>query len=700
MFAKLLAEAIADSVVSVGICERADEIVAEAEYLLAESLGWFLKHPNWPSDLASGGIPLEVSVAIANNGNPSIRYAVDVADHRHGIAGNWSRYIDYAEHIMGIAIDQTPQLWGLLAKHLDGISATSNTRVVHGVGYVSSEFKRASLYFSTRWLSYAELENRFANYTSAIDRTLDKYGGSQPPFVEWIAYDFDEGEIVRTKFYWQLSPTDQTKQLSDVAGQHPDLAAAGKVFEHFLASSNSRRVEHSLGLQLSFNQEAELLRQNIMFSCKNLGLDQPQSLLDLIVYLSNTFSLNLCPLYIVLHVFSEYKIQLKPTLFAIGHGEPCPSVSFYFCPVLEQVPFKIPVEGTISLPWAVSEKTNAPYTTSTGDKVESRLELINEMLARATDYILRKRETDGYWVDFALPQGTSDEWVTAYITATLSNDPVLRNNLTSSVGWLQRRFRPGEGWGYNRNTIADADSTALSLLALHRMGVPLPEGARDALLRYRLHSGGYSAYTEWDLDHEHGTGPAEITSVVLLAQLETGLIEADVIYDAVMNLVSQQRDEGGWNAFWWKDDLFATYRTLQALNAFVRFATLGKGSDQLPSNVVESAAKAVRDARPSVSAHATPDEPFILGLWLSSWFAAHGNVYYPSVDRILYHLRSQQQEDGRWLSVPIRRIARTKLLRPWARSDSGRLYLDSRCLITTTTVIEGLRALRRALKVT
>ena len=63
-------------------------------------------------------------------------------------------------------------------------------------------------------------------------------------------------------------------------------------------------------------------------------------------------------------------------------------------------------------------------------------------------------------------------------------------------------------------------------------------------------------------------------------------------------------------------------------------------------------------------------------------------------------LLSMQQDDGGWLSVPIRRVARTKLLRQWARSDSGSLYLDSQCLVTTSTVIEGVRAVRQALKAT
>ena len=105
MFAKLLAEAVADSFVSVGIAERADEVTDEVECLLAEPLGLFFEHPNWPSAATPGGFPFEFSVAIANNTGPVIRYAVDVTDHRRGLAGNWNRYLECAKRIVDVATD-------------------------------------------------------------------------------------------------------------------------------------------------------------------------------------------------------------------------------------------------------------------------------------------------------------------------------------------------------------------------------------------------------------------------------------------------------------------------------------------------------------------------------------------------------------------------------------------------------------------
>jgi hypothetical protein len=228
------------------------------------------------------------------------------------------------------------------------------------------------------------------------------------------------------------------------------------------------------------------------------------------------------------------------------------------------------------------------------------------------------------------------------------------------------------------------------------VGAVVPEGAREALLRYRLPSGGYRAYVNWNLDYERGDGAPEVTSVVLLAQLCSGPAKSDVIHDPVSNLISMQREDGGWNAFWWKHDLFATHRVLRALNAVTEYAR--SEANPIAATITELAADRALAGRRSVGAQTITNEPFLLGLWLSSWFAAQGSVYHTSAYRILRSLHLQQQKSGRWLAVPIKRIARTKLLRQWARSDSGKLYLDSGCLITSATVIEGLLALRKALK--
>jgi hypothetical protein len=104
---QLVAEAIADSAVALGIRDRADTIADEMQGLIALPFDWFRQHSNWPSGLSECGVPFEFSIALDHDSNASIRYAVDCTDHRQGLAGNWSRYLDYSARITGF---DPPQL--------------------------------------------------------------------------------------------------------------------------------------------------------------------------------------------------------------------------------------------------------------------------------------------------------------------------------------------------------------------------------------------------------------------------------------------------------------------------------------------------------------------------------------------------------------------------------------------------------------
>ncbi|MFX0208562.1 MAG: prenyltransferase/squalene oxidase repeat-containing protein [Candidatus Hodarchaeota archaeon] len=698
MVAKFLVDAIANSVISLAIREHVDEVINEIESVLLDPLNLFFKYSHWPSTLTFHGVPVELSIGIKNDSNHSFRYVVDIADYSQGMVNNWVRSLRFAKEITGIATDKFPQLWELFTKHMDGIPNLIGTTVYGGIGYSCFGLKKAELYFFKNWSSNAEFEERFPNYSSAMDRFLNLDGGPNKFKLEALEYEFTEtGEMTSTKFLGWLDYKNSKSQFSEVAGHHPNLTFAGKVFDHFRTFTDVYQYPNSIALQLSLDQYRELHPRKIFFPCYAWSWISPNGFLDLVRYLMKTFSISLWQLLAVHDIFSEYKIPLHPTWVSIGPGESHPSIGFYFCPILEGVTFTNPAGLSVALPRIFTQKTKDRGTTITRDQMFGRLERIDEMISRGTDYILGMKETDGCWVDFILPHGMSDEWVTAYTTAALSKSPSLHHHLKVSIKWLQERFRPSEGWGYNRNTPTDADSTALAFLALHRMNVPLPEDAHTTLLRYRLPNGGYSTYLNEDLDYMQGVGPIEIIAGVLLTQLEAGLIEPSIIYESVTYLVSQKRGDGGWNSFWWKDDLFATCRVLNALNAFIRFATLDRQTTQIPDTIIQSAINAVKDMNLIFYHQTIPNEPFIMGLYLSSLLETQDHINYPRIDRILYNLYKQQQKDGRWLSVPIKRIKRTKVFSSGVRSDFV-FHLDPKCLITTITVIMGLKAYYNTLK--
>ena len=448
------------------------------------------------------------------------------------------------------------------------------------------------------------------------------------------------------------------------------------------ASSRPYLISRSLLMQTRIERNSGTYREKVLFLCPGWGWDQPEGLAELLTYLTDTFQLNLRPLHIVLRVFREYGIPLSPSFVAIGPGAQQPSVTFYFCPIIDT----LLEPAAYGEPSAASEARNKGPAGEASDPLVGQgpnRKILDEMLGTAVDFLVSKREPDGHWSDFQLDEpdgrwvdyyiaGGSDEWTTAYIASILSIDPSLQSYLSSSVEWLQKRFRPGAGWGWNRETEADADSTALAIIALRQMDAVVPENAREALLKHRLPSGGYRAYVDWNMDHEHGEGAPEVTASVLLAQLPVGLADRGAIEQTVSNLLSLQREDGGWNAFWWNHDLFATHRVLRALNAVIEHA--GPEAGPIAAQITELAADRAQAGRRSVGAQAITNEPFVLGLWLSSWFASQGSVYHTSAYRILNSLHLQQQKSGRWLAAPTKRIARTKLLRPWARSNSGKLY--------------------------
>lgn len=491
MIAKRLAEALGDVAVAAGIRNEGTEVACEAEQLLSEPVTWFLRHPNWPSGLAPRNVPIELSISIAGDGTPCLRYSADGTDHRLGLGGNWARYLREATRLASEVGVSPAAVWKLLATVLDGAPPLFRSRLTHGVGYAAGGEKRVSFYFSTRWLTDPNFRDRFPELADSVQQAADCWGSPAPPYFDGLAYDLPgRGTNLRTKLYHWLGD-DQPLPLSQMVGRHPDLAPAEMVFDHFLSSNPPPVLSGSLLLQWSVLEPGTPCRQKLMFECTRWGWGNPQPYLELLSFLCRRFEMNLGPLHAMLAVFAEYGISLKPTLLAIEPGTVQPSVTFYFCPILEE-----PVRWTA---------TPAVTKASPQSTHNSRMIVVEEMTTAATDFLLSEKERDGHWVDFGPPTGPSNVWVTAYVAAILSRMTDLHAELAHPARILKTWFRPGHGWGQNGDSPADADSTALALLALQRLGQPLPAGASDCLALYRLDGGGYRHQTNSDVDDEQGT---------------------------------------------------------------------------------------------------------------------------------------------------------------------------------------------------
>ncbi len=531
MLARRLAEALGDVAEAAGIRDDGTEVAYESEQLLSEPLAWFLCHPNWPSGLASENVPIELSISMGGDGTPWLRYSVDCADHRMGLGGNWPRYLREATRLAsGVGVPPSV-VWQLLASVLDGSPPLDRSRLYHGVGYAGGGAKRVSLYFSTAWLTYPNFRERFPDLVEPVGQAIDRWGSPRPLCFDGLAYDLTGQEPAhRTKLYQWLG-CDVPSPLNELAGRHPDLVAAGVLFNHYFSSNPPHTLSRSLLLQWSLLPPRMSCNQKLFFECTRWGWGNPRAYRELLSLLNNRFGMNLGPLYAMIAVFANYKILIRPTFLAIGPGPAHPSITFYFRPVLAE-PLRSASTSMVMGPMPDSFARNP-------------VGLLEHMTRTATDFLLREKRSDDYWMDFALPIGPSDAWVTAYITAILSRMSGLHVELDRPARILRTWFRPNLGWGENGNAPTDADSTALALLTLKRLDRPIPDGASDILMRYRLHKGGYCHDLNSDVDDEHGTGAPEITGIALLAMLEIGLADSAVINGCVENVLALQHRRAG-----------------------------------------------------------------------------------------------------------------------------------------------------------
>jgi hypothetical protein len=181
---------------------------------------------------------------------------------------------------------------------------------------------------------------------------------------------------------------------------------------------------------------------------------------------------------------------------------------------------------------------------------------VSGALAAGAAHLAARQGRDGTWRDYDLPPGASDAWVTAVAgTALACAAPgSCADAISRARAALLLRRRPG-GWGYNAAAACDADSTAWAVRLL---------GAGTALLGPYLDRDGHAhtfadreRFGSWSWRH------ADVTAAAGLALARTGPAWAQRQVRAAC--LSTQREDGGWRAFWWSDDAYATWSALNLL---------------------------------------------------------------------------------------------------------------------------------------
>jgi hypothetical protein len=668
--ARRIASAVGAAATALGVRDDAGEVARDVLGLVEEPLDLYARHPVWPSLLTQGNLPVELSLKLDGAGEAAIRCVADVTDYGATPARNWNRYLHHAAAIAGRQQDDS-ELWQLCQLHLNGMPATFPSRMMHGHAYTNASTRRGSLYFATGWLRPEQLRNRLPRETAALAGVARVYGTPVTTQVEVIGYDLDDAEVVQAKAYTALGVRDGAS-FAQLVGSHPDLRPARDLFEAFREDADASRHPRSLLLQTALDDNEP--RQRLFFFCSAWGWSTPGGLERLLTFLDASLGVDLGPLTVFSESTALHDVATRLSMAAVGADDGRTSVTFYFRPV---APSGLGAHAAVRTPAARKASASDPRTT----------------LGKAVEYVMRAREADGSWSDYDVDPPDADGFgyptqcfVTAYTASMVTLDAAPMPELATTFGWLQSRYGAALGWGRSEHVKVDAETTALAIEALARSPLSLPDDAGAALLGPGSLGDRDGAFFGVHTGAE--PGPPDVAAAVLSALLLAGSGNADARHVLVLALAAAQRPDGGWDSYWWPWSLLGTWRALRALRVCAE-AELHVGSSSAGARA--AAAGAVRRALPYLSSTAVAREPFALAAWLGSWAAAGGDVRDPRVSRALAALAETQQDDGRWLAAPTRRLVRVPADSIGAPRDAE-LYADGRCVVTTATAIGALQA--------
>ena len=286
----------------------------------------------------------------------------------------------------------------------------------------------------------------------------------------------------------------------------------------------------------------------------------------------------------------------------------------------------------------------------------SGLAAVVRAVRRGLHALIEAREGD-HWLDFALPVGASDSWVSAYTLAMLADIPVAliasyARELDDALEWLLAARTPRGGWAYNGAVPDDADSTAWAMIALQAWGREVPDQAREFLLCCRRGPRSFATYPAATAPHRGWSHAApDVTAVAARA---LGLrIDPPRLACRPSHLPP---------AFWWASPVYTTAMLLEC-------------------DLTEPPSSALRSAL----ARFVPSGPFERALLLRSCLRLDIRG-----EDLADALVMSQDRSGLWEPSGRLRLANPETASPWEAIDSGPLFADKRGLFTTTTVLSAL----------
>lgn len=279
-------------------------------------------------------------------------------------------------------------------------------------------------------------------------------------------------------------------------------------------------------------------------------------------------------------------------------------------------------------------------------------------------FLLERQCDDGVWRDYALAPGASEAWVTAWTIYVLARPPLVLQSASALAAGADalHALRVEGGWGYNRRTAPDADSTAWSCRALTTLDDRRGLDLLPVLSRYVREDGVATTFVG---AHRFGLwagGHTEVTPLVGMAAYELGGANSTVerIRRACVRCVT----DSGWPSFWWSEPAYAIARNVEFLSV----------SGGIPPELARNLGAAETQGH----AHSA------FGLANEALLAAHSGGHAYS-DMALRSLLEMQRSDGGWPS------SETLLVRGQDTATATTRHRDHRRVITTAAALEAVK---------
>jgi hypothetical protein len=306
---------------------------------------------------------------------------------------------------------------------------------------------------------------------------------------------------------------------------------------------------------------------------------------------------------------------------------------------------------------------------------------VTDAVQQAEQFLVREQHPDGCWRDYQLEPGASEAWTTAVVLwslACVQPCSVALPSVRAAVDALHA-LQKTTGWGYNRHTAADADSTAWTCRVLTALSSRSDLPAAALLRPFILDDGssqtfcGKERFGSWAGYHADVQPMIGIALVRLFAATNDPALPVLIRLMRSCCMVSVKPE--GWSSFWWTTDAYAIACNLEFLQS----------SGGIPGSIAHSAANWLADA-------VAPQSAFEAAQYLMIALLTGTEM-----EKYIAYLMDTQLDDGSWpssgvLLVPAQFNER-QTIQQAAFADIRRLMSTAMALISLKRVLSVTRLL-------